>query len=170
MALATSTIVAIAAVAVAAGTAYVAADNAADARDAQKKAQKVSQAEQAAQRQAQIRQQVRQERVKRAQILQASENTGVTSSSGALGAESVLGTQTAGNIGTINRAANSSTVIGDYMQSAADSQGKAANWQAVSSLAGSVAGVSASSPGTQSDFNRYFGYDPNSLKADTSPL
>lgn len=170
MALATSTIVAIAAVAVAAGTAYVAADNAADARDAQKKAQKVSQAEQAAQRQQQIRQQVRQDRVKRAQILQASENTGVALSSGSLGAQSVLGTQTQGNIGTINRAANSSNVIGDYMQDAADSNAKAANWQAVSSFAGSVAGVSASQPGTQSDFNRYFGYDPNSLKADTKPL
>jgi len=170
MAIATSTIVAIAAVAVAAGATYASMEQAADARDAQKKAQKVSQAEKAAQQQAQIRQQVRQERVKRAQILQASENTGVSMSSGALGAESVLGTQTAANIGTINRNANSANAIGGFLQSAADSQARASNYSAVASFATSVAGGAASSPGTQNDFNRYFGYDPNSLKADTSPL
>lgn len=169
MALATSTIIAIAAVAVAAGTAYVSAENAADARDAQKKAQQVSKAEADAARQSQIRQQVRQERVKRAQILQASENTGVSMSSGALGASSVLGTQTDSNVGSINRAANSATVAGNFLQDAADSQAKAANWQAASSVASSAAGFAFNQGGTQADFNKLFG-PPKGTTLDTQPI
>src|SRR3546814_2403646 len=102
-----TTVLAIASLVVAAGSAYVSyKQNQAAARN-QKKANQVAQAEQSAQKQTEIRNQVRQERVKRAQILQASQNSGVAMSSGSIGSQGVLGTQIGNNIGQVERQSNS---------------------------------------------------------------
>src|SRR3546814_18737431 len=75
-----TTVLAIASLVVAAGSAYVSyKPNQAAARN-QKKANQVAQAEQSAQKQTEIRNQVQKERVKREQIIQASQNSRVVMS------------------------------------------------------------------------------------------
>lgn len=143
MAVATTTIIAAAAVAVAAGSAYAANEQASDAASSRKKAQKVSQAEQEARASESRRQQIREERVKRATILQSSENTGVTSSSGQLGSISALGSQVGGNISSLSRQTDSAAAIGQYNQSAVDSDYRAGQIQQVGNFAGTVFGVAA---------------------------
>lgn len=140
---AVSTIVAVAAVAVAAGSAYMAQKNAKAAAKDRKEATKVGQAEQAAQRTQNRRQQVREERVRRAQIMQSSQNTGVSESSGELGATSALGTLISSNVATQARQQNSSDAIASWSQSAADSDMSAQQWTGIGNVAGSVFGVAA---------------------------
>lgn len=140
---AVSTIVAAAAVAVAAGSAYAASQAQGKAADAQKDASRISSNEQQAQADAQRRQQVREERVKRAQITQASTNTGVSNSSGELGSLSVLGTQTGTNISNIARSTATTQAITSAQQTAVDYQTKAGNYSAIGSVAGSVFGATA---------------------------
>lgn len=140
---AVSTIVAVAAVAVAVGSAYMAQKNAKAAAKDRKEASQVGQAEQAAQRNDNRRQQVREERVRRAQIMQASENTGVSESSGELGATSALGTLINSNVATQSRQQNSSNAIASWSQSAADKDLVANQWTGIGSVAGSVFGVAA---------------------------
>lgn len=140
---AVSTIVAVAAVAVAAGSAYMAQKNAKAAAKDRKEAGRVGQAEQAAQRNQSRRQQVREERVRRAQIMQSSQNTGVSESSGELGATSALGTLISGNIATQSRQQNSSNAIASWSQSAADNDQMSQQWSGIGNVAGSVFGVAA---------------------------
>lgn len=140
---AVSTVVAAAAVAVAAGSAYAAHQEQAAAADDQKDAAEVAQNEQKAQAAAQRRQQIREERVKRAAVVQSSQNSGVSESSGSLGAQSVLGTQTGISISNLDRSSASSDAIGNSQQSAVDHQTSAGNWQALGGVAGSVFSVSA---------------------------
>lgn len=122
-----TTIVAAAALA----TAGVSAYNGYQARKEQKAAMDQSadqsrkaQAEQRAlkfQEQAQERRnQIREERVRRAKILQASENTGVGDSSGAYGAVDSLSTQLNNNLGINAGRAAAGDRIGGYLQNAAD--------------------------------------------------
>lgn len=154
---AVTTILAIASLVVAAGSAYVSyKQNQRMARD-QKKANKVAQAEQEAQRQNQTRNQVRQERIKRAQILQSSENSGVSMSSGSIGSQGVLGTQIGNNIGQESRQANSAAGIGAYNQSAADHGSRAATFAQIGNIAQSSFNYFSAQPSTQSDFNKWFG-------------
>lgn len=68
------------------------------------------------------RQQLRQERVRRAQIAQSSQNTGVAASSGQVGAESAINTQTGQNISNITSEQQANLAIGYYQQKAADAQ------------------------------------------------
>lgn len=143
MAVATTTIIAAAAVAVAAGSAYAANEQASNAASDRKKAQKVGQAEQEAKSSEQRRQQIREERVRRATIMQSSENTGVTSSSGQLGAISALGTQVGGNISSLSRQTESASAIGSLNQSAANADYRAGQFQQVGGFAGTVFGVAA---------------------------
>lgn len=143
MAIATTTIIAAAAVAVAAGSAYAANEQSKEAASERKKAGKVSSAEQEARASESRRQQIREERVRRATILQSSENTGVTSSSGQLGAISALGSQVGGNISSINRQSESANAIGSLNQSAANLDYRAGQAQQIGGFAGTVFGVAA---------------------------
>lgn len=140
---AVSTVVAAAAVAVAAGSAYAAHQQQAAAADDQKDAAKVASNESKAQAAAQRRQQIREERVKRASIIQSAQNSGVSASSGSLGAQSVLDTQSGITMSNISRSTASSDAIGDFQQSAADHLQSANNYQQIGSVASSIFGVAA---------------------------
>lgn len=137
--------VAIAAVglAVAVGSAYEQQQQAKSAAKERKKAGQISQAEQAAQQTQNRRQQLREERVRRAQITQASVNTGVSGSSGELGSQSALGSLISGNLAASSRQQASANVIGDAMQSAADSDVSAAKYGAISGIGASIFGLGA---------------------------
>jgi len=143
MALATSTYIAAAAVAVAAGSAYAGHQQAAAAAEDQKDAQDIATNEQRAASEQQRRQQIREERVKRASIIQASQNTGVSSSSGELGSLSVLNTSTGISMSNIERSTQSAGLISKEMQSAAGHQLQGQNISAVGSVAGSIFGAAA---------------------------
>lgn len=143
MAVATSTIIAAAAVAVAAGSAYAANEQSKDAASQRKKAGKVSQAEQEAKANEGRRQQIREERVRRASIMQSSENTGVAASSGQLGSISALGSQVGGNISSINRQSETAAAITGYNQSAANLDYRAGQTQQIGNFAGTVFGFAA---------------------------
>lgn len=159
---------AIAAVVVAAASAYQQSRASKAAAKDRKEAQQVSQAEQAAQQNQNRRAQVREERVRRAQVLQSSQNTGVSQSSGELGATSALGTLIGGNLASMQRQQNSSAAIGGLSQSAADSDLVGAQWGAVGSIATSIFGVAANSIQTKSspDVNPPVGdnYSPSTVQ------
>lgn len=109
-----------------------------EARTEQRKAreeQSTAQAERAAQEK---RQQIREERIKRAQIIQASENTGVSASSGLMGAESGLSTQLSTSLGFGSAQALHVANISMFGQNAADAMGRAQTASQVSQLGMSI--------------------------------
>jgi hypothetical protein len=117
------------------------------------KEQKKSQDEQRAVNQAQAaqerRSQIREERVRRARIMQSSQNTGVADSSGESGAISGLSTQLGTNIGMNLGAGNAARNISRFNQNAADFEMsaqdnlfKASTWGQVSQTATSIFGAS----------------------------
>lgn len=138
---------AIAAVVVTAASAYMQGRQAKKAAAERKEAGKVSAAEQAAQAAQGRRAQVREERVRRASILQSSQNTGVGQSSGELGATSALGSLISGNLAGMQRQQRSSSAIGELSQSAANYDLRGAQWQAVGQIAGSVFSAAAGGMG-----------------------
>lgn len=144
MALATSTYLAIAAVAVAGASSYEANQQAKAAAKKDEEAQEVSAAEQAAQQTAQTRAQIREERIRRAQILQSSENTGVTGSSGALGSIGALQTTVGTNLAAASRQAASAQAITGLQQEAADLRSKGRDVQAQGQLASSAISAGSS--------------------------
>lgn len=135
---AVSTIVAVAAVAVAGVSAYEQKQQAKKAAKREKEARAVAQAEQAAQQTAQTRAQLREERIRRAQILQQSQNTGVGGSSGAGGSTGALATSVGANIAAASRQANSANAISGLQQQAADARTKGAEIAATGQLASSL--------------------------------
>lgn len=121
------TAIAVAAVAISAYSAYEGHEARAEASDnykAQANEQRHAGAEQRAlnfQQQAEERRsQIREERVRRAKILQASEDTGVAGSSGEFGAIGSLSTTLSNNLGINAGRAEAGNRIGGYMQNAAD--------------------------------------------------
>lgn len=109
--------------AAAAASSYVEQRQAAkDAANAQKKAARTAQNERMNREFETKRQQIRQERVRRAQIEQQSQNTGVAASSGQIGAESAVNTQVGANISAIQSESLASNAVGYYNQKAADYQ------------------------------------------------
>lgn len=94
-----------------------AANKAADRQKEAQQEQKAAQAQQAAQER---RQQIREERVRRARILQAGENTGSESSSGEMGALGSLSTQLGANIGFNLGQISSAGRRSDLLQAGAD--------------------------------------------------
>lgn len=140
---AVSTVVAAAAVAVAAGSAYASHQAQAAAAEDQKDAAKIASNESKAQQAAQRRQQIREERVKRASIIQSAQNSGVSASSGSLGAQSVLDTQGGIAMSNISRSTASADAIGSFQQSAADNQMRASNYQQIGSVASTIFSVAA---------------------------
>lgn len=118
-----------------------------------KEAGRVAQAEQAAQLNQSRRAQIREERVRRAQVLQSAQNTGVSSSSGELGATSALGSLIGGNLAGMQRQQNSAGAIGALQQSAADSDLKSAQVGAVVSIFSSAGSAFAGQMGGPSSPN-----------------
>ena len=147
MAYATSTYLAIAAVAAAGAGAYTQDKAAKGAAKDREDAEEVGKAEAAAQRNEQIRQQVREERIRRATIMQGAQNTGVSASSGELGSLGALQTSIGANIGSMARQQASANAVGNLMQSAADKEAAGARGAAIGNFASSVfsagAGISA---------------------------
>lgn len=118
-------------------------------RDAQKE-QMALNASRAAQER---RQQIREERVRRARVLQASENTGTTESSGQMGAVGNLATQLQTNIGFNLAQIRGAERISGFQQEAQDAMDEANMWRQVQQLGGSIfqaAGGFGSTAGTGS--------------------
>lgn len=90
------------------------------AADQQREAQSEQKAVNAAQQNADRRALIREERVRRARILQGSENSGTAYSSGEAGATSSLATQYFANLGTSLGGAKAAANISNFQQTAAD--------------------------------------------------
>lgn len=103
-----------------------------------KKSRREQEAMNAARAAQERRQQIREERIRRARILQASENTGVTASSGEAGAVGNLATQLQSNIGFNQGQLRSAGLISDFQQNAQDAMDSASLWQQVGNLSGSI--------------------------------
>lgn len=142
--------VAIAALVVTAASAYQQSRQASAAAKDRKEAGRVSQAEQAAQQNQSRRQQVREERVRRAAIVQNSQNTGVGQSSGEIGATSALGSLIGGNLAGMQRQQNSAGAIGGLQQSAANADLSGAKWGAIGQVSGSIFGAALGQIGSPS--------------------
>jgi hypothetical protein len=137
--------VAIASLAVAAGSAYMQSEAQKDAASEQRKARNEQKAVNAAQAAQERRAQIREERIKRARVMQAAENTGTTGSSGALGAVSNISSQFGSNVGFNLGQISSANRISDYQQNAANDMTRASDWSAVGNVAGSIFSVTAPS-------------------------
>lgn len=146
---AVSSIIAVAAVVVSAAVSYKSQQAQKEAaKKAQRKeeeAKKVSQAEQVVQQREKTREQIREERVRRAQILQSSENTGTGGSSGSAGSTGALNTALGANLSSMTRQGKAANVITNLQQGAAndlrDGQNKAARYNTIGAVA--QAGFSA---------------------------
>ena len=116
------------------------------ARD-QRRAQGVATAQNAQQAAQERRQQIREERIKRASILQQSENTGTATSSGEVGSLGGMQTHLGANLGFNQGAFMAGQQISgfnqssaNHMQTAQSAQGRAGMWGQVSSIGGSIFG------------------------------
>lgn len=135
---AVSSIIAAAALAATAAASYEQRQQAKKAAKERKEERAIAGAEQSAQQMESRRQQLREERIRRAQILQASENTGVAASSGQLGAVSALGTSTGANVASLSRQANTASGISAASQRAANADLRGAEAAGVGQIAGSI--------------------------------
>lgn len=165
MAVATMTIIAAAGLILGAASTYKQMQASSEARADQRKANEVSQAETAAGRQQQVRDQVRQDRIRRAQILQSSVDSGVQASSGELGAMSSSGSQTGYNISTISRGGNSQAGYNMFNQSAANNMASSQLFGSVANLGFGVAGQAAGTRSFQSDWDKWFGPPTTGINA-----
>lgn len=105
-----------------------------DAAKAQRKAAGVQVAQNAAQAAAERRQQAREERIKRAQIMQAAENTGTASGSGEAGALGGMSTQLGVNVGFNQSMINFGKQQTQYGQMAADANTRANQYNSYGNL------------------------------------
>ena len=161
MGLETATLAAIG-LAVSAGGAVMQASAQSDAKKAQRNAaeeQRKVRAEEKAQLAAKAanerRQQIREERVRRAQVIQSSENTGVSGSSGEMGATANLATQLGANIGYNVGAIASANKATQYAQNSADFLGSAQNSMSRANTWGSVGGLGTSIFSSSGGFNAF---------------
>lgn len=164
-----STVIAIGAIvsaAAAVGGAVVSAQQGQAAAAKQREAARVQAAQNAINSANAARQQVRDETVRRAQILQASQDTGTQGSSGSLGAVSSLGSQVGNSLAEGSGMLGSSIAIGNLNQSAADAFGRASTARAVSGVASSIFGVISSTPAAQKMTYDFF--NPKPIGATTS--
>lgn len=90
------------------------------------------------------RQQLREERIKRARVLQASQNTGTAASSGETGAISSLGTQLGSNLGFNQSMVRSGERMSIFAQQAADAQTRQGSAAALGSFAQAAAPLAGS--------------------------
>jgi hypothetical protein len=158
MGLETATLAAISAGTTAVATAY-SIDQNQRARSAQKEAQKVQAASNKAAQMEERRQQIREERVRRARILQAGENSGTSLSSGEAGALGGLSTNLSSNMSANFNKINSSQQLSGFAQDVADASNNAKTAMFASSLAGAAVDMSGSifkTPSKSSDPFDYF--------------
>lgn len=111
---------------------------ASDARKEQKKQRQEQQAVNAEQAAREKRQQIREERIRRAQILQASENTGVAGSSGEMGATGNLSTQLSANLGFTSGQQRHASNMSIFQQKEADALGRGQMWAGVGNISSSI--------------------------------
>ena len=147
MALATSTIVAIAAVAAAGASAAVGNQTRKDAAGARGRAENATAAQRAAEAANEKRKLIREERVKRARILQAGENTGTGESSGEFGALGGMATQLGNslgfNAGTLMRGRQAAGDLASAFKSDQEGQKAAATGAIAMSIFSAAGGFSA---------------------------
>jgi hypothetical protein len=147
MALATSTIVAIAAVVAAGASAVVGNQTRKDAAGARGRAENATAAQRAAEAANEKRKLIREGRVKKARILQASENTGTGDSSGEFGAlggmSTQLGTNLGFNAGTLMRGRQAAGDLASAFKSDQEGQKAAATGAIASSIFSAAGGFSA---------------------------
>lgn len=122
------------------------------AAKAQKKIQNEEKARNTAQQMAERRQQVREERIKRARVMQASENTGTAGSSGELGAVSSIGTQIGANLGFNQSMIESGNRISGYAQQVANAQSNASVFNSIAGMSSNVGSIFGSSPTVPDQF------------------
>ena len=153
-----------------------------DAAESQKKAveegkkvQAEGKANNAAQAAAERRSQIREERVRRARIMQSSENTGVDSSSGEAGALGSLATGLGTNIGSNLGRIASANRVSDYNQNIATFQGdaqqslfKAQKYDSMSALGSSIFSA-AGGFGTLGSIGGGTGVSSDPFKSDARP-
>lgn len=121
------------AIAAVVGTA-VSIDAANKSASAQKERNKVTNATQKAEDARNIRQQAREERIRRAEILQASESTGASGSSAEAGAVASLGVQVAENKARVSGQQLAAQGIGQTNQAIADAQVQSQLGQSITSI------------------------------------
>lgn len=138
-------LVAYAALAISAASAYKSHEAQKDAAAEQKEANKIKTAQQKAADLAAIRQKAREARIRRAQIIAAAEGAGVSGSSGESGAISGVtqnfGIQTAFQAGQ----AQASQAISVHMNEAAKYETDASRWQTIGTISNSVFGATSGS-------------------------
>lgn len=122
------------------------------AAKAQKKMRNEEKARNTAQQMAERRQQVREERIKRARVMQASENTGTAGSSGEIGAVSSIGSQLGANLGFNQSMIESGNRISGYAQQAANAQTNASVFNSIAGMSGNVGSIFGSSPTVPDQF------------------
>jgi len=130
--------VAIAALAVTTASTVYSIEEQRKAGKAQQEGQDIATAQQKSVDLANKRQQLREERIRRAQIEQASANQGVGGSSGEAGAVSALGAQVGANVASINQGQMAAEGISGAMSRAAGAGQRAQVAQGVASLSGTV--------------------------------
>lgn len=130
--------VAVAALFISAASAVHSAQQAKKVSRARREQNKVSNATERIKLEASRRQQLREERVRRAQILQASENTGVAGSSGAHGSISNLSTRIGGNLAIQTSGVLGTTGINNLSSDIAGYKSRQATAQAVGSFSSTV--------------------------------
>lgn len=121
-----------------------AADAARDAAAAQKRMAREQEAVNAQRAAQERRQQIREERVRRAQILQSSENLGTGGSSGEFGALSSLTSTLSSNIGANTSSLASASRISALSQQSADAQSRGLQAQNTAQMWGQVSGFGKS--------------------------
>ena len=130
--------VAIAALAVTTASTVYSIEEQRKAGKAQQEGQDIATAQQKSVDLANKRQQLREERIRRAQIEQASANQGVGGSSGEAGAISALGAQVGANVASINQGQVAAEGISGAMSKAAGAGQRAQVAQGVASLSGTI--------------------------------
>ncbi len=138
---ATSTIIAAAALTATAVSGYQQYQAASDASDAREEQQAISGAQQQIEQRRGTRQAVREERIRRARIMQASENTGVAGSSSQFGSVAALNTATGTNIANQRGAQSAARGVTAANQRISDAQSSGQMWGAVGQASGSVFGA-----------------------------
>lgn len=141
MAVATSTIIASAALAATAVSGYQQYQAASDAADAREEAQDISGAQQQIQQRRGTRQAIREERIRRARIMQASENTGVGGSSGQFGSTAALSTLTGSNVAAQRGQSRAAAGITAANQRGADAQQAGQMWGQIGQVSGAAFGA-----------------------------
>ena len=139
MAIATTTLIAAAALAT---TAYSISEQKSEAKKAAKAQTAIRQEENAknkAQQMAERRTQLREERIKRARVIQAAQNSGTAASSGETGAVSSLGTNLGSNLGFNQSMVRSGERMSIFAQQASDAQGRQQSAAMLGSFAQSAA-------------------------------